>query len=159
MGVMTIHSLCRDEEWRMNFVNKGGLNYAVKLLFCILCGDALKDQECQLTNAYIINALYEICYGHCHTKYPRHCFIRNAVMMIERNRAKMQTVKAIPTHVLIHAICRAASSSKNIDFVDELPRNFVCLHSLPLIRGYLRSECDSSLYIPDGIVKLMAHFF
>merc|ERR1712173_508215 len=122
------------------------------LLWSVVCVDKKRDQEFQITSVYIINALYEICYGHCHVEYPRHLFLRNAMLMISSD---LRMMPMFSENVLIHVICHSASSSNQIDFVDELPRSAVCVHSLPLIRGYIRSECDSSLYIPDSIVTLM----
>merc|ERR1719242_577133 len=56
---MMLHSLCRDEEWRIRFVKKGGLDYLLQMLFC----DAIRtkdyeEHEDMLIGIYAMNTLY-----------------------------------------------------------------------------------------------------
>jgi len=155
---MTIHSLCQRYEWKKQFVEKGGMDCAVRMLLCLGRSSNEKGgQEFEMASTDIISALYRICYGSGDVAYPRHLFLRNAMILMKLS--KIGKMPIFSRNALIHVICHSASSSYLVDFVDELPRNVVYVHSLPLIQGYLRSECISSLHIPDGIVKLLTHFF
>jgi len=156
---ITIHSLCQRDEWRKQFVEKGGMDWAVRMLLCL--GRSSNEKACQefeMASTDIISALYRICYGSGLGAYPRHLFLRNAMALM--NSSKIRKTPIFLRNVLIHVICHgAASSSNRIEFVDELPRNVVYVHSLPLVQGYIRSESICSLHIPDEIVKLLTRFF
>merc|ERR1711951_150472 len=124
---MTMYSLSRDEKGRKRVVEKGGINCAVKLFVCFICNvDCLsaqlyiresqldyyavtsRDQALEMTLVYITNALYEICYGQRHEEYPRHLFLRNAMLMMERNTLEMKIMSSFAENELIHVICHSA---------------------------------------------------
>merc|ERR550525_779723 len=104
---MTIHSLCQRYEWRKQFVEKGGMDCAVRMLLCL--GRNLNEnggQEFEMASTDIINTLYTICYGNGHVAYPRHLFLCNAMILMKL--CKIGKMPIFSRNALIHVICHSA---------------------------------------------------
>merc|ERR1712083_876503 len=161
-----LHSMCRNEEWRTRFVQRGGMDRLLSILF-LLGSSYLMDimsslQSYELGVSYIASILYDICYGrNGNIECPRHVFLSKVLAMMQDYRYGHNMLQTdSDKNFLIYSICTNARlpSQRGFVFLDELPRNVVSLHSLPLIMGYCR-ECVSSHCVPIDIVNLLAYFF
>ena len=141
-------------------MKRGGVNCVLEMLF--LCAITVRDREYELAVTYIASVLYMICYGHCQHSHPRHVFLHSVLEMMDKHQHEMTLMATIGPNVLVNAIwlqCSTNNALKRVDFVDALPRNVVSVYTVPLICGYIRSECRSAPNIPDDILNSIAFFF
>jgi len=199
--LFVIYVLSRDEQWRRRFLEKGGLNYVMHILFVFALngivdrheleyelengyryrfvpdmpeeGDSTYDrvwhtvnnqQQYHLQRAYIAGILHNLDGQRADTS---HLWVERVLSMVDgmgnfvTKSMKRHFCMCRTRDTVIHSICTNAhvTESGRICIVDQLPRHAVAVQTLPLIMGYIRSECDSSLFIPHDIGKKIALFF
>ena len=144
-----------DSEWRRKFMQNDGWNVLLKIIFRIPNWMQVDRDHYEPGIQVFKDMLESICCGQ--SDIALHDSIQNIDKLYEDGAG----FEKCECNVLVHSLsinAKIGIKGKRIDFLDEIPRKIVSVHSSALIMGYIRMNVDIES-IPDDVLNLLLLFF